>query len=131
MKCNQSIQHIIFETSEKGFNQHLNDCKSCSTIQNNVDSIMDLLDRPVEIPTDLNQKIRITKKDIITGKKRAWDFVGALQFTTVIIAGVLLGVVLGKNANIKMLITKNEKKTESLIEYKEKHHLNTEHITLF
>lgn len=131
MKCNQSIQHIIFETSEKGFNHHLNECESCSTINSNVNSLMSLLDQPVYIPENLVDKISLKKNNFIIGRRKRWDYAGILQLSTVMLAAVLIGVVLGKHANTKILIPKQTQKTELLNEYREMHHLNSDHTTLF
>lgn len=130
MKCNQSIQHIILETSERGFKQHVDSCESCNDLNSKVNATVSLLDLPVEVPEGLIRKVDI-RKDIIIGRRKRLDVAGILQFSTVIAAGILLGIVLGRNANIRTLISKHSKKTESLIEYREKHHLNTDYKTLF
>jgi hypothetical protein len=92
---------------------------------------MQLLDEPAEVPEALLSRILSRKEISFPENKKQKDFSLFFQFSTVIAAAIMLGIVLGFHANTQILTSRNKKKTEALIEFKEMHHLNVNRQPLF
>jgi hypothetical protein len=131
MNCSHAQQLIIAGISDEEFRTHLRDCKECSGLLEFVDSSMQLLDEPVEVPPALYQKIMGQTEFPFEEKGKQKDISLFFQFSTVLAAAVLLGIVLGFHANTQVLFSRNQKKNEALIEFKESHHLNVDRQRLF
>lgn len=131
MNCSHSKNQIILGIFDEKLRLHLDNCTECSEFQIYADRSMQILDEPVELPETLYAKI-IQHKDrsFRDGEKRK-DISLFLQFSTVIAAAVILGIVLGFHANPQLFFTKNQKKQEALIEFRESHHLNVDRQRLF
>lgn len=91
-----------------------------------VDSTLNILDEDFQVPENLTDKIMSNRPQIKQTKVRKLNFAVYAQIAAVLAAGIFLGVVLGKNANTNMLISKEFKKHQSLIEYKMSHHLSVD-----
>jgi hypothetical protein len=92
---------------------------------------MQLLDEPVDVPETLLSRILSRKEISFSGNKKHKDFSLFFQFSTVIAAAIMLGIVLGFHANTQILNSKNKRKTDALIELREMHHLNVDRQPLF
>jgi predicted anti-sigma-YlaC factor YlaD len=131
MNCSHSKQYIILETTDLEFSAHLQECEECSAINGRVNDSMAILDSEVQVPNDLFDKIMEIKKEIHFEKRKPKDVSLLFQFSTVIAAAIILGIILGFHANTQLFISKNAKKNEALIEFKEMHHMNVDRPGLF
>jgi hypothetical protein len=131
MECAHSKQNMVLGTTDERSRLHLTACKECSRMQTGIDHSMRLLDEPVEVPATLLTRILSRKEISFSENKKQKDFSLIFQFTTVIAAAIMLGIVLGFHANTQILTSRNKKKTEALIVFKEMHHLNVNRQPLF
>lgn len=131
MECAHSKQNMVLGTTDERSRSHLSHCVECSRIQTGIDYSMQLLDEPAEVPEALLSRILSRKEISFSGNKKHKDFSLFFQFSTVIAAAIMLGIVLGFHANTQILTSRNKKKTEALIEFKEMHHLNVNRQPLF
>lgn len=131
MECAHSKQSMILGISDEKDQAHLLQCEQCSQIKGSIEHSLQLLDEPVELPETLYDRIMSRKEISFTSNENRRDFSLIFQFSTVIAAAIMLGIVLGFHANTQLLTSKNRKKTEALIELKEMHHLNVDRQRLF
>lgn len=96
-----------------------------------VDYTMSILDEDIQVPENLTNKIMSIRPQILQTKTWKFKFIVYAQIAAVIVAGIFLGVVLGKNANADILLSKESKKQQSLIEYKLSHYLHVDNCGLF
>ena len=129
MKEEHIYQHIIFEISDKASENHLKECESCNTIKSHVDDAMALLDIETEIPEGLADSILRKKKALTPYAVHKFNLVSYLQVSLVVISGILLGIILGKNASISALHSEQNQFHKSLIELREIYHLNVDEPT--
>lgn len=125
MSCNIISQYIDLKISEEEFERHLATCEYCRKMNDKINQTLSILDIETNVPGDLAKKILSEKDKKIINKTKKVDFSMILQIAAVVIAGVFLGIVLGKNSNPSLLMSKESKKQKSLIEYREIHHFNT------
>lgn len=131
MDCAHSKQAIILGISDEKFQSHLMQCRECTQLQAGIDHSMQLLEDPIEVPETLLSGILSRKEISFAENKKRKDFSLFFQFSTVIAAAIMLGIVLGFHANTQILTSRNKKKTDALIELKEMHHLNVDRQRLF
>ena len=131
MDCSRSQQNMILEISDPEFQLHLQQCEECRHIYAGIHESMQMLEEEVEISDTLYDKIMNREELHFPEQKRKKDISLFLQFSTVVAAAVLLGIVLGFHADTQILFSKNQKKNEALIEFKEIHHLNVDRQRLF
>jgi len=131
MECAHSKQAIILGISDEKFQSHLIKCMECNQIHEVVNHSMLQLEEPVEVPATLFSKIMSSKEISFTEIEKRRDFSLFFQFSTVIAAAIMLGIILGFHANTEILTSRNKKKTEALIELREMHHLNVDRQRLF
>ncbi|HCR92314.1 MAG TPA: hypothetical protein DIW50_18085 [Prolixibacteraceae bacterium] len=124
MKCNQLKEYIGSEVSYNSVAEHLYECKICSGRLEQINQCMSLLDENVEVPEDLVAKTLRKMKDVKFPPRPGIDYSKYLQLAAVIVAGIFLGIVLGRNANTELFLSKKGKKDRALIEYRESHHLS-------
>jgi len=127
MNCNQSYHHIIFDIPTGESDGHLAQCGKCSAINQSVGETMAVLEMNPAIPDGLTEKVIKQLSQVSIARKKNFDFSNYLQLAAVIVVAMVLGVVLGRNANSKTFISKQQKKNEALIEFREMHHLNVDH----
>ncbi|MBE9467957.1 MAG: hypothetical protein IMY72_06505 [Bacteroidetes bacterium] len=125
MKCNKIYQDIVFGISNKEIEKHLKECSHCNEINTLVNNTMSVLDQNFEASEDLINKVLLKKRDkrIQVSRVRKTSLSMYAQFAAVIVISVFLGVILGKNAETKLLTYKMNDKSKSLIEFREAHHL--------
>lgn len=128
MKCNKIYQDIVFGISNKEIEKHLSECPHCNEINSRVNNAMSVLDKNFEVSDDLVNKILLKKRNKKINVLRAKKLSLAIyaQFATVLLIAVFIGIVLGKNAETKLLTSKMSDKSKSLIEFREAHHLVVE-----
>lgn len=122
MSCKQLFKYIRSEISEKEFSDHLRECSLCREQSDRIDQTMGLLDEKIEVPSDLVQKMMQRINSIPFPVIRRFDPDKYLQLAAVVVAGILLGVLLGRNADSGILLSKGKK--ESLSKYIEYRHFN-------
>jgi len=125
MKQNHIYQHIILEISDKESQKHLRECRQCSDINSKVNETMSLLDSEIEVPEEIAPNVlsKINKTPQ-TSKVAKLSFSSYLQISLVIVTGILLGFILGKNADTSVFQSNKTRLRHSLIEFREAHHLN-------
>ena len=131
MNCTHSQQNITLEISDAEFQSHLLQCEECNHLYSGINETMLLLEEPVEVPASLFKNIMARQELSSTEKRKQKDVSLILQFSTVMAAAVLLGIVLGFHANTQVLLSKNQKKNEALIEFREIHHMNVDRQRIF
>lgn len=131
MKCNQEYHKIVFEISDKEFEKHLSECQSCNELNKKVNDTMSVLDNTIEVPEGMVEAILIKKRKIEAHKIKRWKLSNYAQIAAILIAGVFMGVILGRNANTSLLQSAESKKSKSLTEFYEMHHLKVDNSTSF
>lgn len=123
MGCKQLYRYIRSGISEKEFSAHVRECTQCRERSAMINQTMDLMDERIEIPSGLTQKIigKINSSPVPVMK--SFDPGKYLQLAAVVVAGILLGVLLGKHADSTLFLTKG-KKDKALSEFIEYHHFN-------
>lgn len=92
-----------------------------------VDQILEILDVEVEIPDGLVDKVMEKKDSIQVSRPNRFDFSKYLQIAAVLVAAVMLGVLLGKNADVDSFNKKESRQNKALIQLKEEYHLSESH----
>ena len=131
MNCTHSQQNIILEIADAEFQSHLLECDECNHVYSDIQSAMQILEEPVTVPDSLFAGIMAKKDLFATEKRKRKDVSLIFQVTTVLAAAVLLGIILGFHANTQVLLSKNQKKNEALIEFREIHHMNVDRQRIF
>ena len=131
MNCTRSQQNIILEISDTEFQSHLLQCGECNHLYSGINETMQILEEPVEVPASLYKNIIAKQELTLTEKRKQKDVSLILQFSTVMAAAVFLGIILGFHANTQVLLSKNQKKNEALIEFREIHHMNVDRQRIF
>ncbi len=91
-----------------------------------VKEAMSILDEEIPISEDLTERILAKKPVIPPSKVFRINFSDYAQIAAVLAIGVVLGVVLGKNADTNILLSKDSKKKKILIEYRNSHYLTVD-----
>lgn len=126
MKCNRIYPYIISEVGFESIEDHLKECETCSTRLEQIKHGMAILDEPIEVPDGLVEKTLRRKNQMKLRLNSGIDYAKYLQIAAVLVAGIFLGILLGRNANSELFLSKKEKKDRMLMEYREIHHLNNE-----
>jgi predicted anti-sigma-YlaC factor YlaD len=124
MSCEKIYQHIDLKISDQEFKEHLASCEYCREMNSKINQTLSLLDIESKVSENMTDRILSAKKAGSKLFNRKVDFSLVLQIAAVVIAGIFLGIVLGRNSNTSLLMSKHSKKQKSLIEYREIHHLN-------
>lgn len=103
------------------------DASENTILATKVDQILEVLDVEVEIPDGLVDKVMEKKDSIQVSKPNRFDFSKYLQIAAVLIAAVMLGVLLGKNADVDSFNKKESRQNKALIQLKEEYHLSESH----
>lgn len=124
MDCNSAIQDLISGELSEETKSHLESCDSCSEIAKQLNERMDILDMDiVEVPDGFSDRVmnRLPHK---VRKIRRWSYAEMMQLAAVLLIGVFIGMVLGRNADLRLMQSAKTKKVNSLIELKERYHLD-------
>lgn len=124
MDCNSTIQNLISGELSEETKSHLESCDSCSGIAKQLNEQMDILDMDLkEVPDGFSDKVmsRLPHK---VRKISKWTYSEIIQLAAVLLIGVFIGMVLGRNADLRLMQSAKTKKVNSLIELKEKYHLD-------
>lgn len=103
------------------------DASENTILATKVDQILEVLDVEVQIPDGLVDKVMEKKDSIQVSKPNRFDFSKYLQIAAVLIAAVMLGVLLGKNADVDSFNKKESRQNKALIQLKEEYHLSESH----
>lgn len=131
LDCRKAQQNIEFNLVNKELQEHLEHCEDCRQLNQRTQEAMLILEEFPEIPENLYDRIMSRKELRNREQRKSRDVSLILQFSTVMAAAVVLGIVLGFHANKDLLYSKIQKKNEALIELKELHHLNVDRQRLF
>lgn len=131
MKCNQEYQKIVFGILDKEFEKHLSECPSCKELNQKVNDTMSILDKTIEVPEGMVEAILMKKREIEAHKIKRWKLSSLAQVAAVLLTGVIIGVILGRNANTNLLLSSESKKSKSLVEFYEMHHLKVDNSISF
>jgi len=123
MNCKQAYQHIIFDVSNEKFEKHLSECQLCREKYSRVNNTMSILDHTIDVPEGILEAILIKKSKLKIHKVRKRNLSGFAQLAAVLLLGIFMGHMLGKNANTRVFL----RNQESLNKYYEMHHLNVDH----
>ncbi len=129
MKEQHIYQQIILEISDKESEKHLRECRHCRDVLSKVDETMLLLDKEVEVPEGISETIMPGKEKTGAPVSAKFSFSTFLQISLVILTGIFLGFILGKNADISVFQSSKARFRHSLIEFREVHHLNIDEST--
>ncbi len=89
-----------------------------------VEEILAILDINTEVPDDLIETVIKEKESVHIEKPIKFDFSKYLQIAAVFAAAVLIGVLMGKNADINSFNLKQNREKQTLIELRERYHLS-------
>ncbi len=96
-------------------------------LNNMVDKAMNILDEDFQVPENLvDQILRNRSKNSKQARSKRISYSFVTQIAAVLAIGVFLGIVLGKNADSKVFLSKEDKKHQSMMDYKESHHLTVD-----
>lgn len=117
MKHNHEYHKIVFEISDKEFEKHLNECPSCKELNSRVNDAMSILDNTIDIPEGMVEAVLIKKRELKIHKAENRKLSSYVQVAAVLLMGVFMGFMFGRNANASLFLSKESKKNKSLIEY--------------
>ena len=103
MNCKQAYQHIILEVSGRKFEKHLDECSSCKELQSKVNNVMANLDVTADVPEGLAEAVLARKKDLTAHNVSRWNLAGYAQLAALLLFGIFMGHILGKNASSELL----------------------------
>jgi len=126
MPCTVIDLYIQNKISDEDFDLHARDCNHCREMNDRFEQAWSLLDENVEIPDKLAGKIIERKKEIRKSRIRTFDFTMITQIAAVLVAGIFLGIQLGKHSDTRLLTTKESRKQQSLIDFKNDHYFTVE-----
>ncbi len=129
MKQHHIYQHIILEIWDKESQKHLRECQQCRNINSKVNETMSLFDAEVEIPEGIVDAIMAKKEKVSVHNAVKLTFSSYLQISLIVVAGIFLGFILGKNADTSVFQSSKARLHHSLIEFREVHHLNIDEST--
>lgn len=95
-----------------------------SDIEVRVDEILSILDMQVSVPEGLVEKVILRKNGFKKHSATKIDFSKYLQIAVVLAAAILIGIVMGKNANGSFLLSKKNQQKRALIELRDQYHIS-------
>src|SRR6056297_3238105 len=112
MHCEKIYQHIDQKITDREFEQHLAQCSYCNEMNSKIEETMSVLELGSDPPENLMESV-LSKKNEWHGKKTGKiDLMTILQIASVVVAGIFLGIVLGKNSNTELIMGKNTQKEQ-------------------
>lgn len=88
------------------------------------DKLLEVLELQASVPDDLVDRVMLRKNEINRLPLRRTDYSKYFQIAVVFIAAILIGVLMGKNANQALAQKKDNMEKRALIELREVHHLS-------
>ncbi len=88
------------------------------------DEILSILDLQVSVPDDLVNKVIQKKNRMDVKPAYNFDFSKYLQIAVVFIAAIMIGVLMGKNANTILKQKRQNSEKSALIQLRDQHHLS-------
>ena len=117
MSCKQLYKYIRQEITANEFSDHAKECRECRTCTALIDQTMEVLDEKIKVPEGLTRKVMWQVNNLSPSVVKRVDLNKYLQLAAVIIAGMLIGLLLGKNADSGRLMVKKDKSLGQFIEY--------------
>ena len=131
MQCDVIFRHAESEISDAEFGKHIENCSSCRELHENVESAMSMIDLKTPLPENLSASIfaRVSEERSRSNPRTSLGMV--LQIASVAAAAVFIGIFLGINSNTFSFSGKDRSREQSINEYREFHHLNMNHESLY
>jgi hypothetical protein len=123
MNCKKAQQEIATGTLSDNTLEHMKGCSSCRMLSKQVQEAMELLDQEIPAFSDLTGMILEKRREQAIIPKKPSYLSHIAQLAAVITIGIMIGIVLGKNANPDCFRKDKRFKDNSLQEYLESHHL--------
>jgi len=95
-----------------------------SDIDARVDEILSILDLQVQVPEGLVEKALNRKNEFKKHSTAKIDLSKYLQIAVVLAAAILIGIVMGRNANGSLLLSKKNQQKKALIELRDQYHIS-------
>lgn len=89
-----------------------------------IDELLEVLDFMTPVPDELVEKVMQKKDEINRVTNKSIDYAKYFQIAVVFVAAILIGVLMGKNANNALAQKKENTDNKALIELREIHHLS-------
>lgn len=124
MHCTVIEEYMNDRITAEDFELHARECAHCRSINARFESAWSGLDLSVEVPAGLAERILEAKRQIKPSKIRRIDFSLITQVAAVLVAGIFLGITLGKHSNPNLLMSKESRKHQSLVEFRNDHYFN-------
>jgi hypothetical protein len=98
-----------------------------SEIDIRIEEILAVLDIDAEIPDGLIENVMQKKEAVKIDTSSGFDLSKYLQIAAVLVGGIFIGILLGKNADINSFNKKQSRDNHALMELREKHHLSEDY----
>jgi predicted small integral membrane protein len=92
-----------------------------------VEEILAVLDLDTEIPDNLIESVMQKKEAVKIAASSGFDLSKYLQIAAVLVGGMFIGILLGKNADVNSFNKKQSRDNHALMELREKHHLSEDY----
>ncbi len=125
MYCEKIYQHTDQKITDREFELHLKHCSYCREMNSKIEETMSVLELRSDPPENLMESVLFKKNEWNEKKTGKPDLMTILQIASVVVAGIFLGIVLGRNSNTELIMGKDNQKEQGIIEYRDIHHLNT------
>ena len=125
MHCDTINKYVNNELSEEEFAAHIFGCPYCEALNSRASASLSILDLKTDFPPGLTGLI-LYRLEEDRKKQKKFDLMMIFQVASIVVAGIFLGITLGRNSNTELIMSKLNKKENFLIEYKDMHHLNIE-----
>ncbi len=126
MYCTQFEQYIHDRITEEEYDLHLAGCTHCQAMNARFEEAWSLLDDTDELPSDMVEKILARKTQEKPLRARRFDLSMITQIAAVLVAGIFLGITLGRHSDPNLLLSKEMKKQQSLIDFRNDHFFQVE-----
>jgi len=126
MQCSVSEEYIHGKISDEDFDIHVRNCEQCRKINQYFERAWALLDVDVELPGDMTRTILSKKEEQRVKRVKKIDFTMITQIAAVLVAGIFLGIQLGRHSDTRLLLTKETKKEQLLKDLRNDHYFNVE-----
>ncbi|MBN1822264.1 MAG: hypothetical protein JW833_16200 [Prolixibacteraceae bacterium] len=92
-----------------------------------VEKILAVIDIDADLPDGLIEKVMQRKESVKIDKPSGFDALKYLQIAAVLAAGIFIGILLGKNADVNTFRQKKSREDKALIELRNEHYLSDDY----
>ncbi|MFZ5940374.1 MAG: hypothetical protein ACOYXB_07350 [Bacteroidota bacterium] len=124
MHCTVIEEYMNDRISGEEFELHTRECAHCRKLNSRFETAWSELDLSLEVPAGLAERIMAARREMTPSKIRRIDFSLITQVAAVLVAGIFLGITLGKHSNPNLLMSKESRKHQSLVEFRNDHYFN-------